>query len=408
MSERKENWQDMSYAFWAAFDLKRVLLGFVGVLASVLWVCGILWPFSVFKIVQVSPVMVVASFLKPPAEGAGDIFTSFSMAFTSGNWKTYIPLALIIFGLLAIWSIIGGAITRIASLEYARGTKVGLVDSVKYSTKKFWSYFWGPMAPLVGVLFFVLLNVLGGFIGQVKFLEVLVAIGFPVILVFSFLILFVGIIGAVGAGLMFPTISADGSDAFDAMSRAYSYVLSKPAGFVIYCASAAVYGTICVYLVATAVDLLISTSFTTVGMGMGEKFQDVVTAVNGLTHPSGLATKYGYITHAKFALNVLGSKTLVFTAITLVFYLLLIKLMVWAVAAAFVGSAQSVLYLLMRKDVDGTEVEDVYIEETGADFTTSPAPEEEAQPEESPPEESPPEESPPGPTSPAEPEEKSE
>ncbi|MFQ5956451.1 MAG: hypothetical protein ACE5KK_01625, partial [Candidatus Brocadiales bacterium] len=288
MSDRKENWQDMSYAFWAAFDLKRVLLGFVGVLASVLWVCGILWPFSVLKFIDTGPATVFANFLKPPMEGASSIFSAFSLAIASGSWKQYLPLALIIFGLLAIWSIIGGAITRIASLEYARGDKVGLTDSVRYSTKKFWSYFWGPMAPLVGVLFFVLLNALGGLIGQIRFLEVLVALAFPIVIVFSFLILFVGIVGGVGSGLMFPTISADGSDAFDAMSRAYSYVLSKPLGFIIYCASAAAYGAVCLFIVATAISLLVSTSFITVGMGMGEKLQNVVTAINGLAHPTGL------------------------------------------------------------------------------------------------------------------------
>src|SRR3972149_4908280 len=285
MSDRKENWQDMSYAFWAAFDVKRVLLGFAGVLASVLWACGILWPFSVLGFVEVSPATVFASFLKPPIEGACNLFSIFAVAVTSGNWKVYLPLALIVFGLLAIWSIVGGAITRIASLEYARGTKVGLMDSVKYSIKKFWSYFWGPMAPLIGVLFFVLLNALGGLIGQIKFLEVFVAFGFPIVLIFSFLILFVGIIGSVGSGLMFPTISADGSDAFDAISRAYSYVLSKPLKYFTYLASAVVFGVFALAVASTAANLLVQTSFATVGLGMGQKFQTIVGAMNGVVQP---------------------------------------------------------------------------------------------------------------------------
>lgn len=372
MFERKENWQDMSYAFWAAFDVKRIFLAFIGVLVSVLWTCGILWPFSLLHFIEANPATVFASFLRPSAEGACSLFSIFTHAVASGSWKAYLPLALIVFGLLAIWSIVGGAITRIAAMEYARGTKVGLVDSVKYSLKKFWSYFWGPMAPLVGVLFFVLLNALCGLVGQVPFLEVVVAFAFPVILVFSFLILFVGIVGGVGSGLMFPTISADGSDAFDAMSRAYSYVLSKPFGFAVYCASAAAYGAVCVYLVATAVDLLISTSFVTVGMGMGEKFNNIAKAVNCLANPSGFADNYGFITQVKLAFGSLGSKTLVLATAVLVFYLFLVKMVVWAVAVAFVGSAQSVLYLLMRKDVDGTEVEDVYTEEVDTDFTTPP------------------------------------
>ncbi|MHC4196300.1 MAG: hypothetical protein ACYSRP_00110 [Planctomycetota bacterium] len=369
MFERKENWQDMSYAFWAAFDVKRVLLAFIGVLVSVLWTCGILWPFSLLHFIEVTPATVFASFLRPSAEGACSLFSIFAHAVASGSWKAYLPLALIVFGLLAIWSIVGGAITRIAAMEYARDAKVGLVDSVKYSLKKFWSYFWGPMAPLVGVVFFVLLNALCGLIGQAPFMEVAVALGFPVIIVFSFLILFVGIIGGVGSGLMFPTISADGSDAFDAMSRAYSYVLSKPFGFLVYCASAAVYGAVCLYLVVTAIDLLIDTSLFTVGMGMGEKFGKVVTAINALASPAGAGVNYDFFIQARLAFDSLGSTTMVFATATLVFYLFLIKAIVWAVGIAFAGSAQSVLYLLMRKDVDGTEIEDVYTEEVEVDFT---------------------------------------
>ncbi|MCP4365261.1 MAG: hypothetical protein GY800_08185, partial [Planctomycetes bacterium] len=363
MSERKENWQDMSYAFWAAFDVKRVLLAFIGVLVSVLWTCGILWPFSLLHFIEVNPATVFASFLRPSAEGACSLFSIFTHAVTSGSWKAYLPLALIVFGLLAIWSIVGGAITRIAAMEYARGAKVGLVDSVKYSLKKFWSYFWGPMAPLVGVVFFVLLNALCGLVGQAPFMEVAVALGFPVIIVFSFLILFVGIIGGVGSALMFPTISADGSDAFDAMSRAYSYVLSKPFGFMVYCASAAVYGAVCLYFVATAIDLLVDTSLFTVGMGMGEKFGKVVTAINVLASPAGGGVNYDFLAQARRAFGSLGSTTMVFTTATLILYLFLIKVIVWAVGVSFAGSAQSVLYLLMRKDVDGTEIEDVYTEE---------------------------------------------
>lgn len=363
MPERKENWQDMSYAFWSAFDLKRVLLGLMGMLASVLWVCAILWLFSGVGLIKTGPTVLLAALLQPPLAGACGIYSHFCAAATSGNWKVYLSLSLIIFGLLAIWSVMGGAITRIASLDYAKGDKVGMKDSLGYCLKKFWSYFWAPVAPIVAATFFVLLNAIGGLVGQVKFLEVLVALGFPLILLFSFLILFVAITGAVGSLLMIPTISADGSDAFDAMSRAYSYVLSKPINYVIYLVAAAGYGALCLIIAATVIDLLVQTSFITVGMGMGKKFDAMAGAVGGLSQPAGLVASYSFMTQVKMAFGPLSTKTMVFTASALLFYIVVVKLVLWSIAAAFLGSAQTVLYLLMRRDVDGTEVADVYVEE---------------------------------------------
>lgn len=380
MPERKENWQDMQYAFWAAFDIKRVLLGMCGMLCSILWVCGILWLFSAVKFINTGPSEFLACFLQPPLAGACKVFSKFCIAFSAANWMGYLVLTLIVFGLLAVWSIMGGAITRIASLDYAKGEKVGLGEAVRYSVKKFWSYFWAPTAPLVGAAFFVLLNAVGGLIGQVKFLEVLVALGFPVILIFSFLFLFVVIVGGVGSGLMFPTISADGSDAFDAMSRAYSYVLSNPIKYIIYCVSAAGFGALCLFISATVLDLLLQTSFATVGMGMGKKFQDIMMAVNGVTQPAGLAEHYSFPMQAKMAFAHLSSTTLLLTTVGILFYLFLVKVLLWGIGAAFVGSAQSVLYLLMRKDVDGTEVADVYIEEKELEITPTAPPTEEKAP----------------------------
>ena len=40
--------------------------------------------------------------------------------------------------------------------------------------------------------------------------------------------------GILGAGLLFPAVSAEGTDAFDAVSRAFSYVFSKPWKLLLY------------------------------------------------------------------------------------------------------------------------------------------------------------------------------
>ncbi len=43
-------------------------------------------------------------------------------------------------------------------------------------------------------------------------------------------------------------------------------------------------------------------------------------------------------------------------------YIVLIKIIVGGIIIAFVGSASTIVYLIMRKDVDGTEMDDIYVE----------------------------------------------
>ena len=254
-------------------------------------------------------------------------------------------------GLLIIWSVIGGAITRLAALEFARDEKIGFKEALSFASKKFWSYFWSPITPALGVLFFVACNILGGLFGQIKYIgEIGVAIGFPLAILSGFLIIFIGIIGAIGFFLMFPTISAEGSDAFDAMSRAYSYVISKPKHFISLFLGIIICGTIFALFVSLVACLVMQTSFYTVGFGMGEKFESIKAVISG-----------GALGKAPMAsLDLLSMK---FTALMLMIYIVLVKVAVGSLVVAFAGSASTVAYFLLRKDVDGTDINDVYIEE---------------------------------------------
>ncbi len=166
----------------------------------------------------------------------------------------------------------------------------------------------------------------------------------------GFLIVFIGIIGAIWFFLMFPTISAEGSDAFDAMSRAYSYVISKPKHFISLFLGIIIYGTIFTILVSLVACLVMQTSFYTVGFGMGEKFESIKAVVAG--------GAYG-----KAPMASLGLLSMKFTALMLMIYIALVKVTVGSLVVAFAGSASTIAYFLLRKDVDGTDINDVYIEE---------------------------------------------
>jgi outer membrane biosynthesis protein TonB len=54
-------------------------------------------------------------------------------------------------------------------------------------------------------------------------------------------------------------------------------------------------------------------------------------------------------------------------ALLFMLYIVLIKIAVGSIIIAFAGSASTIAYLILRKDVDGTEMDDVYTEENDED-----------------------------------------
>ncbi|MFQ5965056.1 MAG: hypothetical protein ACE5KZ_12335 [Candidatus Scalinduaceae bacterium] len=349
-----QDWRDILRGLKMAFDLNKLVSAFLGVVISIIWVLALLAVFSALGLITIGPLEIVSNVLIAPRLCLYKLFNVFLATIITTDWIEYIVLIILVLGFLVIWSVFGGSITRLAALDFAKGEKIGFKESISFALKKFWSYFWSPITPILGVLFFAACNILGGLFGQIKYVgEIAVAIGFPLAILSGFLIIFIGIIGIIGFFLMFPTVSAEGSDAFDAMSRAYSYVLSKPKHFISLFLGIIIYGVILTFFVSIVACLMMKTSFCTVGFGMGQKFESIRAVI------SGISTS----TEGKATIASLGAWPMKFTAIMLMIYIAFVKMTIASIVFSFVGSASTVAYFLLRKDVDGTEINDVYIEE---------------------------------------------
>lgn len=343
-----QDFRDILRGLKMTVDFNRLIFAFVGIVCSVIWVLIILGFASALRLTDTAPFEIINSVLFSPRLGLSNLLSIFLASVATVDWAEYVVLIVLVVGFLVIWSIIGGAITRSAALEFARDEKIGFKESLSFASKKFWSYFWSPITPALGVLFFSACNILGGLLGQVKYIgEIAVAIGFPLAILSGFLIIFIGIIGIIGFFLMFPAISAEGSDAFDAMSRAYSYVISKPKHFISLFLGIIICGTIFAVLISLVACLVMQVSFYTVGFGMGQKFESIREVISG-----GEAT-----------MASLGLLSMKFTALMLMIYMALVKVAVGSLVVGFAGSASTIAYFLLRKDVDGTDINDVYIEE---------------------------------------------
>src|SRR5262249_32373096 len=80
------------------------------------------------------------------------------------------------------------------------------------------------------------------------------------------LIMAVVLVGLVGWPLMYTTISAEGSDSFDAISRSYSYVYQAPWHYLGYTLVALVYGAVLIFFVGLIGSLMVYMGKWAVGM----------------------------------------------------------------------------------------------------------------------------------------------
>jgi hypothetical protein len=281
----------------------------------------------------------------------------------------YHPVYCAIFGVikLCIVSIGGGAICRIAALQFARDEKPGVMEALRYSLKKFWSFFATPLVPAgiaiaAGAFIFLL-----GVLGNVPFGlgELIVGLFVWVGLLAGAIVAAVVVGASAGFNLMFPAIAYDGSDSLDAVSRSFNYVYARPWRMGFYTVTAFVYGAICYIFVRFFAYLLLLATYTGLRLGAGlnsaKGLPDKIAAI--WQEPSfGQLLVYSTETGS---FSERGAALLVYLSILIVVGLVV------SFIISFYFSSNTVIYALMRNKVDGTALEEIYTEPS-AEGETSP------------------------------------
>lgn len=327
--------------------------------------------------------------LRHDIEGVLNNITDF---FKAVGWAIrYQPVYCIIFFAieLAVMSIAGGAICRIAALQFSRGEKPGLNEALRYSIKKFSSFFTAPLAPVGIVIFVGIFIFLLGLVGNIpRAGELIVSLGIPLAL-FAGSLLAVIIIGAVaGINLMFPAVAYDGSDSFDAISRSFSYVYAKPWRMAIYTIIAAIYGSICYTFVRIFAFLTLWITHWVLQLG--------IWVDNGSSQVNKLVAiwpkpDFRYLLGTSDTLTTNWTESV--AAFLIYLFLLVVVGLVVSFIISFYFSANTIIYSLMRKMVDNTALEDIYMQFNEADAEPvvnellpkeePPSPESEPEPDES-------------------------
>lgn len=297
--------------------------------------------------------------------------------------------------LLVIWSVAGGAIARAAALQATRDEKAGVVECVKFGIKKVFSF---VASPLVPVLVFLLIGlgtaVVVGLAGTIPgFGGIWIGLMFGLALIGGLLMAFL-LIGLLAGGLlMTPTIAVEGSDTFDACTRSYQFVLARPWRAAFYGLLAAVYGSLCYLFVRFLLFMTLLSAHWAVGIFAG---------IAGRGQVREGATKWDLILPSPTFDDFNADMSVVglnfgdrFGGWLVHAWVMLIVAVLIAWVVSYIISASTMVYLLLRKAEDATDLSEVYIEEPAEEPATPAAPAEAAAPASDAPPATPPSDPPP-------------
>ena len=265
-------------------------------------------------------------------------------------WQTLLTA----FVFLLIWSFFGAAMLRTAAMKLARDEPLSLREAVRFGGKNGPSFLLAPVLVLLFAGFFVFCNA-----------SILVVVLFPLVLISSLLIVLALLGGLVGLPLMWAGIAIEQNGPLEALSRAFSYIFARPFRFF--------FGYFLVFVVMSVVVVagghFDRTVTETVKIGIvNSTFDDLV--AKDVEEPALLRDAYLNSDRARQEVEGVAeirnirrarwSEVVGFFWMWLLLSAFLLGIRGYAFYL-FLGGTVS-LYLQLRREVDGTDEEEIYPE----------------------------------------------
>jgi hypothetical protein len=240
---------------------------------------------------------------------------------------------------VAVWAVFAGAITRIAALALTREDALGPKSALVHALTKWRDYASAPLVPLLGVL--LTLVFVGIPLGLLMRFDVFVLVAgsvWPIVLLAGLFLAIMAFGLLAGWPLLWPAVSVERSDAFDAISSCYAYVYQRPLHYLFYVLVAALIGALGTLVVSIFAFGVLGLSEWLVSWGSGMARLGFV-----LRPPDG--DGYGW--------------SLVAGASLIAFWTNCVLVVVPAFCHGFFWTAATAIYLLLRRDVDAKELDEI-------------------------------------------------
>ncbi len=253
-------------------------------------------------------------------------FTHFVYLLTCALWS------------LVVWSFFGGAITRQAAVAFAREENLSWKRLADFVRSRLSAYFAAPMFPILGTFLAAAFLALLGLVMRSGVGILVAGILWPLVLLGGFMMAFLLIGLFFGWPLMWGAVSVEGTDSFGALSHSYSYAYQRPLHYLAYAALAALVGVLGWYLVSLFAIWIMQLSEWGISWGSGA----TLAAITQREDPGAVANAGAAL--IEFWNNCL--RTLAFGFIFSYFW-----------------SVSTVIYFLLRRLVDATELDEVFMPE---------------------------------------------
>lgn len=257
---------------------------------------------------------------------------------------------------LAVWALFGGLITRFAAVRLAADENLGWGTAFRFVKTRWTSYFMAPLLPMLGVAAIVLPIAIVSHIARFGLGLFVLSIGWPLLLMAGLLMamLLLGLL--FGWPLMWATVSTEGTDGFDAISRAYAYVFQRPIHLFCYVLIATLFGMLGWLLVSEFTAGLIYLAYWAAEWGGGHN-------IGLVAQGGGELSGFGYA----------GAKMIHF-------WCLCAKWIAVGFLFSYFWNASSAIYFLLRRQVDATETDEVWLDDIDDDPALPPLATEPPQP----------------------------
>ena len=275
---------------------------------------------------------------------AGDVLRMASVPFRPSATVGELIGALARLGwFVLVWSIFGTAITRHVALALIGEDAPGLSGAVWYGTRKWTSSFNAVAFVLLGIL---VLSVPGALLGLLMRSDLGLALAgaiWPLVLAGAVVLAILAVGVLAGWPLMVAAVGVERGDSFQAISTAFSYLYQRPLHYAFYGLVAALVAVPALAAAGIFADAVGTLAMWAASFGMGHERTAAVMDAIGAGGATAAASPWGA---RAIGFWMRGLETLLSSFGWGYF---------WAIATA--------AYLLLRQDVDGTEVDEVVLEE---------------------------------------------
>lgn len=298
---------------------------------------------------------------------------------TQSTWRSMFYSILCGLWAIVVWAIFGGAITRIAALDMTRNESLGMQGAIAQTMGRIGSFIAAPLLPILFVLIATLPLMVVGLLMRASFFAWLAGIGWILILGMGLIMAIVLILFYVGWPLMWATLSVERSDAFDAFGRCYSYVYERPFRLLFSVGVAAILGWIGVAVVQVFATATISLADWSISWGTGNERICALQQIGDEARPASQKeqeqSQKSAADSPSESRRQKASQVSWFdqkSAGAIQFWKNFLKLVVVAFPIGFLWTSSVAIYLLQRRAIDATEMDEVVVEDQAGTYGLPP------------------------------------